>query len=419
MSRVPKSPTDLKSVIEKNALVVIIVCVFGVSSAVYGVVNAWHVREYKLKSAELEKHYKDEFAKLESERARIKVTIETESKTLSADRIFVSPQKLPPDYSVVEGGVFAVPPIQEGKDKWTWKTRNEFELIGEAFGPKQLKEMISEKERKLLEKTAATFRLSCYESGRIHEIKAHGYTIALRPRAFFQRISWEDISRAQTDANAGKVEGLFDWLDSIGDNIDVWSVEELILTTPETPIEKKIKLLNDTDFVSSELARVSMKQAGRVNLFLGYIAAHFGPDLAQKLSKSFRLKRDELQKKQDKKKEEAAQRKQQPVKIEPDRLETFLSVFSAIGSGNGASPFGEFKATDYTFRDNAFSVQGYYNLKTAQGIESGVVTRIYILRIGLMRDDGIYAIGLVYPADNDFSGLRQAMSLIDGARILM
>ena len=80
----------------------IIASVFAASSAVYAVVNGWYEREYRLKGTELESRCKEKFAQLDSERSRITLTIKTESRVVSPENIFIDPQKLPPNYSVIK-----------------------------------------------------------------------------------------------------------------------------------------------------------------------------------------------------------------------------------------------------------------------------------------------------------------------------
>jgi hypothetical protein len=421
MTKADKSKFDLKAAIEKNALVVIVGCVFAASSAVYAVVNGWYEREYKFKADKLEDQYKGKFAQLDTERSRITLTINTESKVISQDTIFIDPQKLPQNYSIVEGGIFAVPKIQGPENNWAWKTRSELEILGEAVGPKKLGEAFPKEQQKVLENNAFS-RVSCYESAKTYKIRVEDSTVVVRQRAFFERVSWEDISKMLTAVNASRVQNLFDAIGKIGDSVDVWSVEELFVTSLDFSKSKNLKFLENTDEMADELAKVSVKQPGRATLFLDYVETHFGKDAGDRFKKSFELKRDKLEKEEEAKKAQKKkleeERAKEPVKVEVDKLGFFLGLFSQPGVSDQISPFGTFKPTNYTFKDNVFTIQGYFDLKDVKGIQAGSITRIYFLRIGMLRDDGLYTVGLIYPADSDFTGLHQAMSLIDGVRIL-
>jgi hypothetical protein len=421
MTKADKSKFDLRAAIEKNALVVIVGCVFAASSAVYAVVNGWYEREYKFKADKLEDQYKEKFAQLDSERSRITLTINTESKVISMDTVFIDPQKLPQNYSVVEGGTFAVPKIQGPENNWVWKTRSELEILGEALGPKTLAEAFPKEQQKVLENNASS-HVSCYESAKTYKIRVEDSIVVVRQRAFFQRVPWEDISKMLTAENASGVQNLFDAIGKIGDNVDVWNLEEMFVTSPDFSKEKKLKFLENTDVITDQLARVGVKQPGRAAIFLDYVETHFGKDVEDRIQKSFEPKRVKLEKEEEaekaQKKKMEEERAKEPVKIEVDKLGVFLALFSQPGVAGQASPFGKFTPTNYTFKDKMFTIQGYFDLKDVKGIQAGSITRIYFLRIGMLRDDGIYAMGYTYPADNDFTGLHQAMSLIDGVRIL-
>ena len=158
-------------------------------------------------------------------------------------------------------------------------------------------------------------------------------------------------------------------------------------------------------------------------LFLEYIETQLSRDLARNLRESSEKKRQVLEQ-QIKQKQERMQRnkeereKAEHVTIEPNKLATFLQLFSSVGIMSDATPHAKFIATDYTFNGNAFSVQGYYDLTGDPEIKVGPVIRLYVLKLGIMQEDGLYHLGFVYPADREYSGLGEIMSLISGARII-
>lgn len=410
----PTSKFDLKTFIEKNTLIVLVVTVFATGSAIYGIVNGWYEREYKLKTAELQRTYDEKTNQLDTERTRIKVTIETESKYVRPDRVFVAATELPSDYSVAQDGIFAMPRIQEGNHDWKWAMHNEEEIIGEALGAKQLKELLPDEQKKLLK--SVPLKVLCYESPQAQEIKTSEFVVSVRPRATFERVTWDDISKLETEANASRVQGLFDVIDNFADGSSLYDINELFIITPEISNSKKSEFLREPRTIKSA-ARVSLTQFGRAALFLDYVRTHLPADEAEAFAKAVDKEEDVLRSEDKKKEEEKKKRAENKVKVEPDKLETFLGMFAATGSGNQLSPYGSFKSTDYTFTQNAFSIQGYYDLTSVSGLQSKI-KRIYRLQIGFMREDGLYLIGFVYPANNDFAEFHQLMSLIDGVRIV-
>ncbi len=401
---------DFKAAIEKHPIAVVLALVFSATTAVAGIISTWSAREIELKKAELEQAFRLKQSQLDEERNRIQISIGSETKSVVPERLFVPLQQLPAGYSVAEGGVFAVPRIATSAEPWTWQTRSELDLLVEAAGGlQQLVKSLPESDAKQLQVFSGRLKVLCYESAASIPIEIQGESLVIRPRAFFRRLTWSDFTDLATARNAAAVKGLFEWIQGVSDS--TYGTLELAVTfSPDVAIKA---IDSSFEAFTRQAALKSLYEPSRVILLTNHLKAAFPIEFSSRfvdgMAKQLPWAREEKARRD----ADKAKREVEPTKVEPNRLETFVGLFSELAVENPG--LGPLKPTSYSFNTNSFSVQGYFELPPAS---KSKVQRIYVLRVAVMRQEGVYLLGFIYPFDGSSTDLKELMSLVDGVRVI-
>ncbi|MHC4398427.1 MAG: hypothetical protein ACYTG0_01970 [Planctomycetota bacterium] len=248
----------------------------------------------------------------------------------------------------------------------------------------------------------------------------------VRPRARFQFLPWEKLAEIVTQANRQDVDALSAYIDieKLVQAEHRWSFLEDLLTNPlfkETPewtdrIEKHIDA--DRHILVPRLAEVYLERPGRVRVFLFLLKHRHSESLSQELNDAVlrSVKTMEAGRAKAENTEEA--RGEEPFVGTPDRLAFFLNMFVLVGLQAAIAPIGEFEAVEYSFSEDMFVIQGYYDISQFTTEPGPQLTRLHILQLGFLTDKGMYMAGYTIPVEKDYKYVGALMSLVSSLRIV-
>ncbi|MHC4398054.1 MAG: hypothetical protein ACYTG0_00065 [Planctomycetota bacterium] len=408
----------------KHPLVAFVVALVACGGTLFAAIDYWYSgkydarvisleSEFKSQSARLDQEHESRLAKLENERARIRFSIENESAFLQKDKIFVAPTEIPASYEFLDRGVFAISPVHTDGHKWKWKTRSEYDILAEAVGtelnlPDALKQI----------------NLSCYESDELYTITFGDEKLHVRPRARFQFVPWEKLAEIVAGANRQNVDALSDYIGNLVKTDYRLSFLEDVLTDPEfeETQEWKDKFVEyihaDRGLLAKSLAEVYLESPGRVRAFLFLLKHKHSASLSQELNDAMLRNLKTMEAEQAKAEDTEEARGEEPLVGTPDRLAFFLGMFVFVGDQAAITPFGKFEAVEYSFSEDMFVIQGYYDISQFTTEPGPPLTRLHILHLGFLTDKGIYIAGYTIPVEKDYKYVRALMSLVSSLRIV-
>lgn len=168
------------------------------------------------------------------------------------------------------------------------------------------------------------------------------------------------------------------------------------------------------------LRTLAKKNSGRIEIILTFVEVKVSPDLGADLRQEILPLIDEYKEElENEKKEQEEKRRKAEQEAEKEKSEIvinplgiFLDMFNRLGN----LPFSTvtLQATDYSFHENIFSVQGYYEIPR----ENMSPLRLQMVSMGFKTDEGIYTMDFRVPIEDDHKDAQRLLTLIKTTKIL-
>jgi hypothetical protein len=101
---------------------------------------------------------------------------------------------------------------------------------------------------------------------------------------------------------------------------------------------------------------------------------------------------------------------------ESEMFNLFFHMFSVQNSSGISEVYGKMNETEYLFNKNVYLIYGYYNFKEDLNRS---IKKFYVLRMGFLREEGVYAIDFNMPVKEDYSELKILNTLLHGFKIII
>jgi hypothetical protein len=361
--------------------------------------------DFNIKINTLKADLADKLRSIEAERARIHFSVNNDSSTIDVKNLFAREEEVGSDYKIFRKAGFAVPTKTIGNN-WTWIEESEYDVITETMGTSSAMADAGIDE---LREVAQHSIVEALQSPDTTDVIIHNQPVKLRVRCVFEVVDKKDLDKVSSIINHSAVKSLFAAVDKMGQtdvnlaNLFTLTIEKDLLPLskvydPESEGARLAKEI-DADFLGESLTVIDK---GRVNDLMQAIREKVGEDRANIIQQGIDKKLLELN-------------KDKPIsdtKITPveNTMDFYYGQIFTAAYQSGDNPV----VDEINLNRDWFVIKGHGDAKTTEGRS----IRVFSLKVVIKLGDKLYSVGYMIPANEDASGVRAALSVISGFRII-